>query len=126
MEEKLVQAVEQIKSSKEISDLDKPLILKKIEEWKQEKSAISELNNKLQEWWLKIEPIFAEIGLVQTVEIYTQYTYEKKWTKISIKEALRMIAEEMPEADVEGTLAYILAETTKGKTVTLGECRFMS
>ena len=35
-----------------------------------------------------------------------------------------MIAEEMPEADAEGTLAYILGEIAKGKTVTLGECRF--
>ncbi len=35
-----------------------------------------------------------------------------------------MINEEMPETDAEGTLAYILAEITKGKTVTLGECRF--
>lgn len=56
--------------------------------------------------------------------LYTQYTYEKKWTKTSEKEALRMINEEMPETDAEGTLAYILAEITKGKTVTLGECRF--
>ena len=35
-----------------------------------------------------------------------------------------MINEEMPETDAAGTLAYILAEITKGKTVTLGECRF--
>jgi len=56
--------------------------------------------------------------------LYTQYTYEKKWTKTSEKEALRMICEEMPDTDAEGTLAYILAEIAKGKTVTLGECRF--
>ena len=29
-----------------------------------------------------------------------------------------------PDADAEGTLKYILAEIQKGKTVTLGECRF--
>jgi len=56
--------------------------------------------------------------------LYTQYAYEKKWTKTSAKEALRMIEEEMPETDAEGTLAYILAEIAKGKTITLGECRF--
>ena len=55
---------------------------------------------------------------------YTQYTYEKKWTKTSEKEALRMISEEMPETDAEGTLEYILAETEKGKVITLAECRF--
>jgi len=56
--------------------------------------------------------------------LYTQYTYEKKWTKTSEKEALRMISEEMPETDAEGTLEYILAETGKGKVITLAECRF--
>jgi len=56
--------------------------------------------------------------------LYTQYTYEKKWTKTSTKEALRMIDEEMPETDAEGTLTYIMSEIAKGKTITLGECRF--
>jgi hypothetical protein len=56
--------------------------------------------------------------------LYTQYTYEKKWTKTSPKEALRMISEEMPETDTDSTLTYIMTETAKGKTVTLGGCRF--
>lgn len=58
------------------------------------------------------------------MELYTQYTYEKKWQKTSQKDALRMIAEEMPDTDAEGTLKYILSEIQKGKTITLGECRF--
>lgn len=58
------------------------------------------------------------------MDIYTRYTYEKKWTKTSQKDALSMIAEEMPETDPEGTLQYILAQIQKGKTVTLGECIF--
>jgi len=57
-------------------------------------------------------------------EIYTQYIYEKKWQKTSQKEALRIIAEEMPETDAESTLKYILSQIEKGKKVTLGECRF--
>lgn len=64
MEQKIAKAVEEIKKSKHIAEEEKPLILDKIEEWKEEKTAISELNQKLQEWWLKVEPIFAEIGLV--------------------------------------------------------------
>jgi len=60
------------------------------------------------------------------VDLYTQYTYEKKWMKTSQKDALRMIEEEMPETDAEGTLKYILSEIAKGKTVTLGTCRFKS
>jgi hypothetical protein len=58
------------------------------------------------------------------MELYTQYTYEKKWTKTSTKEALRMIDEEMPQTDAESILAYIVSEVTKGKTITLGSCRF--
>ena len=37
-----------------------------------------------------------------------------------------MIAEEMPETDVQSTLTYILSELKKGKTITLGDCRFKS
>jgi hypothetical protein len=64
MEHKIAKAVEKIQKSTHIAEEEKPLIISKIEEWKEEKTAISELNNKLQEWWLKVEPIFAEIGLV--------------------------------------------------------------
>lgn len=60
------------------------------------------------------------------MELFTQYTYEKKWQKTSQKDALRMIAEEMPDTDTEGTLKYILSQIQKGKTITLGECRFRS
>ena len=60
------------------------------------------------------------------MELYTQYSYEKKWSKTIEKEALRMIEEEMPETDAKGTLSYIMAEIKKGKTITLGDCRFRS
>jgi len=58
------------------------------------------------------------------LKLYTQYIYEKKWVPTSDKDALRMIGEEMPETDVQATLRYILNEIKKGKTVTLGSCRF--
>ena len=60
------------------------------------------------------------------MDIYTQYTYEKKWQKTSQKDALSMIEEEMPDTDAEGTLKYIITQIEKGKTITLGECRFSS
>ena len=66
------------------------------------------------------------VGLDLGVELYTQYIYETKWQKTSQKDALRMIQEEMPETDAQSTLQYILSQTQKGKTVTLGECRFKS
>ena len=58
------------------------------------------------------------------MDIYTQYTYEKKWLKTSQDDVLRMISEEMPETDAQSTLLYILSEISKGKTITLGTCRF--
>jgi len=58
------------------------------------------------------------------LKFYTQYIYEKKWVATSEKDALRIIQEEMPETDAEATLQYILSEIKKGKTVTLGTCRF--
>lgn len=58
------------------------------------------------------------------MDIWTQYIYEKKWILTTEKDALIMIEEEMPDTDVVATLSYILAEIKKGKTVTLGECRF--
>ena len=60
------------------------------------------------------------------MDFYSQYTYEKKWTKTSEKEALRMIEEEMPQTDAIGILLYIKNEIIKGKVITLGESRFKS
>lgn len=60
------------------------------------------------------------------MDIFTQYTYEKKWTKTSQKDALRLIEEEMPETDAKGTLSYIIDEISKGKIITLGSCKFKS
>ena len=56
--------------------------------------------------------------------VETQFLREKRWVPTSREDALRIIAEEMPETDAEGTLAYILSATKEGKIVTLGECRF--
>lgn len=37
-----------------------------------------------------------------------------------------MISDEMPETDAQGTLGYILSQISKGKIITLGECKFSS
>ena len=58
------------------------------------------------------------------MELYTKYIYEKKWTKTSLKDALRMVSEEMPETDAQATLDYILESIKDGKSITLGECKF--
>ncbi len=60
------------------------------------------------------------------MQILTRLPHEKQWSPTTKQEALRLIAEEMPDTDPEGTLAYILSQIAKGKSVTLGECRFKS
>ena len=61
---------------------------------------------------------------VDIVQVLTQYTYEKKWSNTTESEALKLIETEMPQTDVQSTWAYIVSEIKKGKTVTLGDCRF--
>lgn len=58
------------------------------------------------------------------MQLLTQFTYEKKWSKTSKEDAFNIIEREMPETDIEGTWKYILNEIGKGKTITLGDCRF--
>jgi len=62
--------------------------------------------------------------LSETARLLTRFVREKRWVPTSRKDALRLIQEEMPQTDAEATLAYIEAETARGKTVTLGECCF--
>ncbi len=56
--------------------------------------------------------------------IQTQFLYEKIWAPTTREVALKIIAEEMPQTDVEATLSYLLDSVKYGKVVTLGECRF--
>ncbi len=61
---KRIEAVqEHIKKKNDLSEEEKSAILEKIEEWKKEDAAIGDLMVHLQDWWLKIEPIFKELGL---------------------------------------------------------------
>jgi len=58
------------------------------------------------------------------MKIQTQYNYEKIWTTTSEKDLLRIIEEEIGDADPEGTLAYIKEAIKSGKTISVGSCRF--
>jgi predicted nucleic-acid-binding protein len=64
MKEKIDKIIEKIESSEKITAENKPLILEKIKEWREEDNAISDVVLKLENWWLEVEPIFAEMGLV--------------------------------------------------------------
>jgi hypothetical protein len=64
MKEKIEKAIEKIEQAEHIEPEKKSLILQKIREWKEEDEAISEIALRLENWWLEVEPIFAEMGLV--------------------------------------------------------------
>jgi len=58
------------------------------------------------------------------MNIQTQYSYEKTWSKTNEKDLLRIIEEEIGDADPKGTLSYIKGVIESGKAITLGTCKF--
>lgn len=58
------------------------------------------------------------------MKIQTQYSYEKTWTDTNEKDLLRIIEEEVGDADPQGTLSYIKDTIKSGKIITVGSCRF--
>ncbi|MBD3790513.1 MAG: hypothetical protein IE885_09190 [Campylobacterales bacterium] len=64
MKQKIEEAIKHIEESKTIAEGTKPLVIEKLEEWKEEKGAISDVAVRLEKWWAEIEPIFAELGWV--------------------------------------------------------------
>ena len=56
--------------------------------------------------------------------IQTQYNYEKIWTDTSEKDLLRIIEEEIGDADPKGTLSYVVESVKNGKTISVGSCKF--
>jgi len=64
MKEKIDKVIHKIESSEKIASEYKPLIIQKIQEWREEDNAVNDIALKLENWWLEVEPIFAEMGLV--------------------------------------------------------------
>jgi len=58
------------------------------------------------------------------MKIQTQYNYEKIWTLTGEKDLLRIIEEEIGDADVKGTLLYIKETIKNSKTISVGSCKF--
>lgn len=58
------------------------------------------------------------------MKLQTQYTYEKIWTDTNEVNLLKIIQEEIGDADPKGTLLYIQEVCKKGKVITVGTCRF--
>jgi len=61
---KIDKVIEQVEKAEHISNEEKPLILEKLKEWREEENAISDIAVRFENWWLEMEPIFAELGWV--------------------------------------------------------------
>ena len=64
MKEKIDKVIHKIEKLEHITAENKPLIIEKIKEWREEETAINDIAVRLENWWLEVEPIFAEMGLV--------------------------------------------------------------
>lgn len=58
------------------------------------------------------------------MKIQTQYNYEKTWTDTNEADLLRIIDEEVGDADPKGILEYIKEAISTGKVITVANCRF--
>jgi len=64
MQSKIEEVMNKVEASNEISMATKPLILEKLKEWRNEDNAIADITVRFENWWLEMEPIFAELGWV--------------------------------------------------------------
>ena len=64
MKEKIEKVISHVEKSENISIENKPLILEKLKEWKEEDNAIADVTTRFENWWMEMEPIFAELGWV--------------------------------------------------------------
>ncbi|MEA2073001.1 MAG: hypothetical protein U9O86_05390 [Campylobacterota bacterium] len=58
------------------------------------------------------------------MNIQTQYSYEKTWSDTSEKDLLRIIEEEVGDADPVGTLMYVKEAIKNSKVISVGSCKF--
>ncbi|WP_457748812.1 hypothetical protein [Sulfurimonas sp.] len=58
------------------------------------------------------------------MKIETKYNYEKIWTLTSERDILKIIEEEVGNADVSGVLTYIKEAIKDGKVISVGSCKF--
>ncbi|BAF72422.1 hypothetical protein [Sulfurovum sp. NBC37-1] len=64
MKEKIDKVIEKVEKSEKVTPEDKPLIIQKLKEWREEDNAINDIAVRFENWWMEVEPIFAEMGLV--------------------------------------------------------------
>jgi hypothetical protein len=58
------------------------------------------------------------------MKIQTKYNYEKVWTLTNETDLIKIIIEEIGDADPQGTLLYLKEALKRGTIVNIGSCGF--
>ena len=64
MKQKIDTVIEKVKASDNITEEKKSLIMQKLKEWREEEDAINDVAVRFENFWMELEPIFAEMGWV--------------------------------------------------------------
>ncbi len=62
MKAKIQEVIDHVEQSEQLKVESKPLILEKLNEWKNEDNAINDIAVRFENWWLEMQPIFDELG----------------------------------------------------------------
>ena len=58
------------------------------------------------------------------MNIETRYSYENSWTQTREDDLLKIITEEVGDADPKGTLLYIKERLKRVDVISVGSCKF--
>ena len=64
MQEKIDKVIEKVEISDSIDAEKKSAIMLKLKEWREEDEAINDVAVRFENFWMELEPIFAEMGWV--------------------------------------------------------------
>jgi len=64
MKNRIEEVINQVQKSSQITDENRPLILEKIQEWKNEEKVVNDVAIRFENWWLEMQPIFAKLGWI--------------------------------------------------------------
>ncbi len=64
MKQKIDTVIEKVKELDNIDHEKKTAIMQKLKEWREEDNAINDVAVRFENFWLEMEPIFAEMGWV--------------------------------------------------------------
>jgi hypothetical protein len=64
MKQKIYTVIEKVKASDKITEEKKSAINQKLKEWREEDAAVNDIAVRFENFWIELEPIFAEMGWV--------------------------------------------------------------